>query len=152
MAQEGLERSSMLRVSEAKCSGEVSDQIVTSISGRRLPTLSSLGAKNDNRACLILFLWECIFTWSRAALDKLPQGSTGKLMLSFWWWWWWWWWCRRRWLFVLRGKREWCSADYCMGSSFWFWPTNNQTANFWTIFVQRILLLLKKFSFFCFNN
>ena len=45
MAQEGLERSSMLRVSEAKCSGEVSDQIVTSISGRRLPTVSSLGAK-----------------------------------------------------------------------------------------------------------
>ena len=44
-AQEGLERASMLRDWEAKCSGEVSDQIVTSIAGSRLPITSSLGGK-----------------------------------------------------------------------------------------------------------
>ena len=44
-AQEGLESASMLRDWEAKCSGEVSDQIVTSIAGSRLPITSCLGDK-----------------------------------------------------------------------------------------------------------
>ena len=44
-AQVGLESSSNLRDWEAKCSGEVSDLMVTSISGKRLPTISSLGAR-----------------------------------------------------------------------------------------------------------
>ena len=43
-AQVGLESFSNLRDLEAKCSGEVSDLMVTSISGKRLPTISSLGA------------------------------------------------------------------------------------------------------------
>ena len=43
-AQVGLESSSSLRDLDAKCSGEVSDLMVTSISGKRLPTISSLGA------------------------------------------------------------------------------------------------------------
>ena len=52
-AQEGLERASMLRNCDAKCSGEVSDQIVTSISGIRLPMTSSLGAKKDNQRVIL---------------------------------------------------------------------------------------------------
>ena len=44
-AQVGLESFSNLRDWEAKCSGEVSDLMVTSISGKRLPTISSLGAR-----------------------------------------------------------------------------------------------------------
>ena len=45
-AQVGLESSSNLRDWDAKCSGEVSDLMVTSISGKRLPTISSLGARS----------------------------------------------------------------------------------------------------------
>ena len=45
-AQVGLESFSSLRDLEAKCSGEVSDLMVTSISGKRLPTISSLGTRS----------------------------------------------------------------------------------------------------------
>ena len=45
-AQVGLESFSNLRDWEAKCSGEVSDLMVTSISGKRLPTISSLWARS----------------------------------------------------------------------------------------------------------
>ena len=45
-AQVGLESFSNLRDWEAKCSGEVSDLMVTSISGSRLPTISSLGTRS----------------------------------------------------------------------------------------------------------
>ena len=53
-AHEGLERGSMLRVWVAECSGEVFDQIVTSISGSRLPTTSSLRANNYKKILLTI--------------------------------------------------------------------------------------------------